>query len=30
MLDIIQDYLNSKGYIHERIDGGMKVCDRKV
>ena len=30
MLDIIQDYLTLKGYLFERIDGGVKSNDRQA
>lgn len=30
MLDIIQDYLSLKGYLFERIDGGVKIGDRQA
>ncbi|KAK8806961.1 hypothetical protein WA158_003720 [Blastocystis sp. Blastoise] len=30
VLNIIQDYLYSRGYTYERIDGGMPVSERKA
>ncbi len=30
ILDILEDYMTHKGYIYERIDGGVRGNDRQV
>lgn len=30
MLDLLEDYLNYKGYSYERIDGKIRGSDRQV
>jgi SWI/SNF-related matrix-associated actin-dependent regulator of chromatin subfamily A member 5 len=30
ILDILEDYLNFRGYLYERIDGSVRGNDRQV